>query len=271
VTSRPVPVAPRARRIPSITAQSMPLRCAEVFRFAANFGERRSAGGVGSGSGEFNQIVAAPSGPSISGFGAGFSFGSSTERSCVHCERASARLPPDLPPLRLADGVAGLDDESLEEPPLLTCVKPPSHVPAVESAASAESAGADGSAAGAAASSAGAEASVDSGAGAASSAAGAASDASVVVASIGVSSSIEAENLLPATAANDAPAKNTSVKTKVRASRRLRDLGSRASPSAGSGLPPKSQFSLRVNDRGIALSSFLIEPLAATRGADCGL
>src|SRR5919108_1282075 len=74
------PVAPRARRMPSITAQSTPLARAADLRLLANFGERRSAGGVGSGSGELSQIVAAPVGPSISGAGAGFTFGSKTLR-----------------------------------------------------------------------------------------------------------------------------------------------------------------------------------------------
>src|SRR5919106_1400994 len=75
--------------MPSITAQSMPFRCAAALRFEANFGDRRSAGGVGSGSGEVSQIVAALSGPSISGFGAGFDCGSRTLRSWIHCERGS--------------------------------------------------------------------------------------------------------------------------------------------------------------------------------------
>src|SRR3954469_11450630 len=82
--------------MPSMTAQLTPERCEAAFRFAAKRGERRSAGGVGSGSGEFNQIVAASAGPSISGFGAGFSFGSSAARTCFHCASAAARLPPDL-------------------------------------------------------------------------------------------------------------------------------------------------------------------------------
>src|SRR3954471_17088082 len=89
------PGAPRARRIPSIVAQSSPALFAAAFRFAANFGESRRAGGVGSGSGEFSQIVAALSGPSISGVGAGLVLGSSTLRSCVHCACASLRLPPE--------------------------------------------------------------------------------------------------------------------------------------------------------------------------------
>src|SRR5436190_10583719 len=78
------PVAPRARRMPSMVAQSTPPLFAAFFRLATNFGERRTAGGVGSGRGEFNQIVAAFAGPSISGFGAGLDCGSSTLRSCTH-------------------------------------------------------------------------------------------------------------------------------------------------------------------------------------------
>jgi hypothetical protein len=152
----------------------------------------------------------------------------------------------------------------VEDEPLLTCVKPRSDVPAVESAESAEAAGAELSAAGAA-ESAGAGAavlSVDdadaSAAGAADvSAAGAAEPSVVVVvASSGVSSATDAEKTLPATAASEAPAKNKIVKTKVVASRRLRPLGSRDSASSGVGLPPKSQLSLRVNHRGIAVRSF---------------
>src|SRR5690349_23396878 len=109
------PVAPRARSTPSIVAQSIPFCCAAAFRFAANFGERRSAGGVGSGRGEFSQIVAALAGPSISGFGAGFVFGSSTLRSCVHCACASLRRPLERWALRR---VCELDEllVALEEP-----------------------------------------------------------------------------------------------------------------------------------------------------------
>src|SRR5919197_3045633 len=76
--------------MPSIVAQLTPALHAAFCRFAANFGERRTAGGVGSGSGELSQIVAALSGPSISGFGAGLVFGSSTARKCF--VRARARL-----------------------------------------------------------------------------------------------------------------------------------------------------------------------------------
>src|SRR5580765_6377554 len=83
--------------MPSITAQSTPPLFAAFFRLAANFGDRRTAGGVGSGSGEFSQIVAALAGPSISGFGAGFVLGSSTLRSCTHCDWASLRRPPERP------------------------------------------------------------------------------------------------------------------------------------------------------------------------------
>src|SRR5436190_10850200 len=103
--------------MPSITAQSTPPRFAAAFRFAANFGESRTAGGVGSGSGEFSQIVAALSGPSISGFGAGFFFGSSTLRSCCHCDWASLRRPPErwAPPPFEPDDVLGELEESDEE------------------------------------------------------------------------------------------------------------------------------------------------------------
>src|SRR3954462_3445820 len=281
------PVAPRARSTPSIVAQSIPLRCAAVFRFAANFGERRSAGGVGSGSGEFSQIVAALAGPSISGFAAGFVFGSSTLRSCVHCDCASLRRPPARrawarEPDELLVALDEPCDDDEDDGLLLTWVKPPSDVPAVDSAASAESVPADvpGAGAAAAASLEGSDVAADSsaaGAGDWSAAAAAADEESsavvVVVASIATESSseIEAEKRLPATAASEAPAKNRVVNTKVVASRRLRPLVSPDSGWSGSGLPPKSQFSLRVNHRGIAVCSFWIEPLAATRGAECGL
>src|SRR5437870_3259945 len=72
------PLAPCARRIPSITDQLTPFALAADFRLAANFDDSRSAGGVGSGSGELSQTVAALAGPSISGAGAFFSFGSRT-------------------------------------------------------------------------------------------------------------------------------------------------------------------------------------------------
>src|SRR5258705_2340923 len=55
------PAAPRARRMPSIVAQSRPAAFALAFRFEANFGDSRSAGGGGSGSGEVSPIVAARS------------------------------------------------------------------------------------------------------------------------------------------------------------------------------------------------------------------
>src|SRR5689334_21660479 len=244
------PVAPRARSTPSIVAQSIPFCCA-----------------------------------------AGFVFGSSTLRSCVHCACASLRRPlerwalrrvcePDELLVALEEPCA--DDEDEDEELLLTCVNPPSDVPADESAVSAESVAADVSGAGAAAvaSLEGSDVAADwSAAGAADwSAEGAAADEEpsavvVVVASTAaeLSSAIEAEKRLPATAASEAPAKNRVVNTKVVASRRLRPLGSPDSAPSGSGLPPKSQFSLRVNHRGIAVCSFWIEPLAATRGAECGL
>src|SRR5919206_274485 len=57
-TSTLWPVAPRARRMPSIVAQSTPPARAADFRFVANFGDRRSAGGVGSGSGELSHTGA---------------------------------------------------------------------------------------------------------------------------------------------------------------------------------------------------------------------
>src|SRR3954469_19391683 len=269
-----------------MVAQSIPLRSAAVFRFAANFGERRRAGGVGSGSGEFSQIVAALSGPSISGFGAGLVSGSSTLRSCVHCACASLRLPPErrVPrPFELDELPVALEEPCVDEAePLLTCSNPPSEVPVLESGVSAESAGADVSGAGAAASAsvdgAGVAAESSLVAAAESSVAGSAAsdDASsvvVVVASTAaeLSSAIEAEKRLPATAANEAPAKNRAVNTKVVASRRLLPFGSPDGASSGSGLPPKSQLSFRVNHRGIAVAPSEIEPLAATRGAEVGL
>src|SRR5512133_416198 len=263
--------------MPSITAQSTPPLLAAFFRFAANFGERRVAGGVGSGRGVFSQIVAAFGGPSISGFGAGFVVGSSTLRSCCHWACASLRrLPERFAPREPGELLVVLEDESCADDgePLLTCVKPLSEVPAVESATAGEAVEADSSAVGAGAAEASLEDADSSAAGAAdSSAAGAASDddssAVVVVDSIAAewSSAIVAEKRSPANAASEAPAKNSVVKTKVVASRRFR-LGSPACASSGDGLPPKSQLSLRVNHRGIAVSSFWIEPLAATRGAE---
>jgi hypothetical protein len=206
-------------------------------------------------------------------------------RSWTHCDCTSLR-PLErwlvVWPFELDEPVpAALEDEAWpDDDARLTCVKPPSDVPAFESATSLEPDEADVSGA----------AGVDSGAGTASSVAGAAelsaadgsaagaasgdavpSDA-VVVDSIAaeLSSAIVAEKRSPANAASEAPAKNKVVKTKVVASRRLRLLGSPAA-SSGDGLPPKSQLSLRVNHRGIAVRSFWIEPLAATRGAECGL
>src|SRR5215468_9009933 len=146
----------------------MPPDFAAFFRFAANFGERRRAGGVGSGSGVFSQTVAALAGPSISGFGAGFVFGSSTLRSWTHWDCASLCRPPgrfvlwpdELPAVELEDEPCVADEL------LLTCVKPRSDVPAVESGVAAESAGAEVSMVGAA-ESAGAVALDESAAGAA--------------------------------------------------------------------------------------------------------
>src|SRR3954462_5041331 len=264
----------------------MPFRCAVAFRFAANFGERRSAGGVGSGSGEFSQIGAALSGPSISGFGAGLVLGSSTLRSCVHCACASLRLPPERRaprPFELDELLVALEEPCVDEAePLLTCWNPPSDVPVLESGVSAESAGPDASGAGAAVSASvdgagvAAESSLVAAAESAVAGSAASDDASsvvVVVASTAaeLSSAIEAEKRLPATAANEAPAKNRAVNTKVVASRRLRPFGSPDGASSGSGLPPKSQLSFRVNHRGIAVAPSEIEPLAATRGAEVGL
>src|SRR3989442_9444141 len=77
--------------MPSIVAQSRPAAFAVAFRFEANFGESRSAGGVGSGSCELSQIVAALGGPSISGAGAGFNFGTRIVRSFV-CFQPRAAL-----------------------------------------------------------------------------------------------------------------------------------------------------------------------------------
>src|SRR5919197_5374969 len=110
--------------MPSIVAQLTPALHAAFCRFAANFGERRSAGGVGSGSGEFSQIVAALAGPSISGFGAGFVFGSSTLRSCTHCDCASLRRSErrDTRPLEPDELPVVLEDESCpDDDALLTC------------------------------------------------------------------------------------------------------------------------------------------------------
>src|SRR5262245_38960895 len=115
--------------MPSMTAQSTPPLFAAFFRFAANFGDRRTAGGVGSGSGEFSQIVAALAGPSISGFGAGFVFGSSTLRSCTHCDCASLRRPErgEVRPFELDELPVALEVDSCpDDEALLTCVKPAS-------------------------------------------------------------------------------------------------------------------------------------------------
>jgi hypothetical protein len=83
-----------------------------------------------------------------------------------------------------------------------------------------------------------------------------------------LSSAIDAEKRSPATRRERAPAKNKRGEDKGRGEPALAPLGSPDSASSGDGLPPKSQFSLRVNHRGIAVSSFWIEPLAATRGAE---
>src|SRR5262249_50655852 len=145
----------------SITAQSTPPLFAAFFRFDANFGDSRTAGGVGSGSGVFSQIVAALGGPSISGFGAGFDFGSRilrswTPRGCASLRRPLERLEPR--PFELDELLVTLEDESCpDDAAPLTCVKPLSDVPVDESAMSAESAEADVSGAGVGA----AEASLD--------------------------------------------------------------------------------------------------------------
>src|SRR5580765_4914947 len=129
--------------MPSMTAQSTPPLFAAFFRFDANFGDRRTAGGVGSGSGEFSQIVAAFTGPSISGFGAGFVLGSSTLRSWIHCDWASPRRPPERRPLWPfeVDELPVVPEDVLcpDDDALLTCVKPLSDVPVDESATLAES------------------------------------------------------------------------------------------------------------------------------------
>ena len=213
-----------------------------------------------------SQTVAALCGPSISGFCAGLVFGNRTARRCS--VRTRARLAAvcfgvcaaELP---RADAFAGVAEEL--EP--VTCEKPWSEAAAAASgatavgsgAAAAESAGTDRSCeAAAAVAAAAAESSV---AVAEASAAGGAASVAVsvvVVVSVAAASSLgmEADSRSPATAASDAPAKKRTVKTNVVANRRLRDLGSRGPSSVGSGLPPKSQFSLRENHRGIAVSSF---------------
>jgi hypothetical protein len=154
------------------------------------------------------------------------------------------------------------DEDEDEDEPLLTCVKPPSLVPALESGTTDESGEAELSGAGVAGA---AEASLDeadSSAGAAvSSVAGAdwdvaSPDGVAESIAVGLSSTIEAEKRSPANAASEAPAKNSVVNKKVVANRRLRLLGSPAGGCSGSGLPPKSQLSLRVNHRGIAVCSF---------------
>jgi hypothetical protein len=86
--------------MPSIVAQSRPAAFALALRFEANLGDSRSAGGVGSGSGEFSQIVAALAGPSTSGAGAGFCFGSRMLRSFVFFQPLAAFADT------LADGLA---------------------------------------------------------------------------------------------------------------------------------------------------------------------
>src|SRR5437763_15320223 len=57
----------------------MPDDCAAVRKRWANLGARRSAGGVGSGSARLSHTVELAEGPSSSGFGAGWIFGSSTK------------------------------------------------------------------------------------------------------------------------------------------------------------------------------------------------
>jgi hypothetical protein len=67
-------------------------------RFRANVGDRRRAGGVGSGSGRFSQIVAADSGPSISGAGIGFVFGSRITLGALCAARPVFGAGPDCAP-----------------------------------------------------------------------------------------------------------------------------------------------------------------------------
>ena len=99
------PVAPRARRIPSMTAQSIPAPRDVALSVRANFRDSLSAGGVGSGSCEFSQIVAAFAGPSISGAGAGFRVGRRIDRSVVFFQ-LRASLLPDFVRCRLAGAAA---------------------------------------------------------------------------------------------------------------------------------------------------------------------
>src|SRR5882724_10925367 len=236
--------------MPSIVAQSRPAPFAVAFRFEANFFESRRAGGVGSGSCALSQIVAALGGPSISGGGAGFSFGKRIVRSFVAFQPRAAFAV--CLAVCLADCFGSVTGALVAAVPAVDgSLRPAGGV--VSSTGVAPSAGVAGevaSAAGVAVGSAATVAAVLVSAGPAPASMGAATaaeassvtaggvPASVVVvspASCWLSSPGRRPTWLPATAASDAPAKKSVVKTNVVASRRFLDLGSPDVPSAGVG------------------------------------
>src|SRR5262249_35883936 len=96
-----------------MSAQSTPVCFETAFSCLANFGESRSAGGVGSASGRFNQIVAADAGPSISGTASGFVAGRRTMLGFGCAARpffvgAECEAGLDEPPPLLVDSVGAL-------------------------------------------------------------------------------------------------------------------------------------------------------------------
>src|ERR671937_3069107 len=107
--------------MPSIVAQSTPPARAAALRCATNFGDRRSAGGGGSGSGELSHTVAALAGPSISGFGAGFVFGGNTQRRCS--VRARARRTAVCRAVSLCAEALGVEAAGREAPEGRDCRK----------------------------------------------------------------------------------------------------------------------------------------------------
>src|ERR1051326_8398414 len=93
-----------------MSAQSMPVCFDTALSCRANFGDSRSAGGVGSASGRFNQIVAADAGPSISGTCSGFVAGRRTTLGFLCTARsflAGADCEPDAEPPPLGAALVG--------------------------------------------------------------------------------------------------------------------------------------------------------------------
>src|SRR5262249_26599882 len=239
-----------------MSAQSTPVFFETAFSCLANFGESRRAGGVGSPSGRFNQIVAAEAGPSISGTASGLVAGRRTivgflcvARSLFVGVECEAGL--DEPPPLLGAALDGALAAGVSAGELLLARLPDSE-------------------------DASAGAAVRAGEGALSSAAwaraGVRSALVVVVASVVVSVDVESAapeaeasadadvassdeficaNLSPATAVNAAPAKNRAAYTNMVAVRRLRGSDSGCSSAADS--CPYSQLSLLKRfRRGIA-------------------